>query len=714
MNDKYIKPILGIFIIIIFLAVGIIAVQAQEGQPQAGHTIFIPVVNNGGHKISGRVVNPQNVPLSGVTIQTSQGQSVVTDQNGDYSFYRLSEGTYTLTPSMGGIIFSPPSSSVVVPPDLVALNFTADMVCPNSLRNGGFESNSDWDFPITEYSAAYSSAEAHSGSRSARTGITNPADNRYSYSSTRQCVSIPSGTTSAYLTFWIKSFSGGANGLSLPSKPGIGSPLNEVQMAGDVQYVLVLDQNYNIINTLIWQLNNNQAWTKYEFNLTAYKGQTIWLHFGTYNDGYNSISSMYVDDVSLVINPGGGSPTPSPTPGPCSNLFQNSGFETVSAWEIPVTEYSAGYSTAQKHTGSWSMRTGITNPADNTYSYSDFRQAIHIPTNAPISKAGFWLYTLSGEAKGLSQLEKITPTGRPFNETTLSGDLQYVLILDQYQNWINTLVWQRSDEGYWHYFEFDLRPYAGATIYLQFGTYNDGGYGISSMFVDDVSLYDCPSTPTPGPSSTPTRTPTASPTPTNSPTPTITPTPTNSPTPTITPTPGACQELIVNNNFDGNNGWEIPITRYPAGYSNAEYHSAFRSMRTGIVDPAGNTYSYSDFRQTVSIPSNANHVTLGMWVYPISGELNLLSVPLKPVLGSPWKETQMSGDVQYLLIMDTSYNILDVLLWQLSDSQNWTNMQFNLSNYRGWTVLLQWGTYNDGGGGITAMYVDDATLQNCP
>ena len=702
MNDKYSKPIIGIVIIVMLLAVGIIAVQAQEGQPQADQTIFIPVVNNGGHKISGRVLNPQNVPLSGVTIQTNHGQSVVTDKNGAYSFYRLSEGNYTLEPSMGGIIFSPPSSSVVVPPDLVSLNFTADVVCSDLLQNGGFESNSDWDFPITEYSAAYSNAEAHSGSRSARTGITNPADNRYSYSSTRQCVSIPSGITSAYLTFWIKSFSGGANGLSLPSEPEVGSPLNEVQMAGDVQYVLVLDQNFNIINTLIWQLNNNQAWTKYEFDLNAYKGQTIWLHFGTYNDGYNGVSSMFVDDVSLAINPGGGSPTPSPTTVPCSNLFLNPGFETVSAWEIPVTVYSAGYSTAQKHAGSWSMRTGITNPADNIYSYSDFRQAIKIPNSGSISKAGFWLYSLSGETKGLSQPEKITPTGRPFTETTLSGDLQYVLILDQYQNWIDTLVWQRTDEGYWHYFEFDLRPYAGAKIYLQFGTYNDGGYGITSMYVDDVSLYDCASTPTPGPSPTPTRTPTASPT------------PTRTPTPTITPTPGACQELIVNNNFDGDNGWEIPITMYPADYSNAEYHSAFRSMRTGIVDPADNTYSYSDFRQTVFIPSNASHVTLSMWIDPISGELNLLSVPPKPVLGSPWKETQMSGDVQYLLVMDTGYNIIEVLLWQLSDSQNWTNMKFDLSNYRGWTVLLQWGTYNDGGGGITAMYVDDVTLQNCP
>ena len=165
--------------------------------------------------------------------------------------------------------------------------------------------------------------------------------------------------------------------------------------------MLVLDSNFNIINTLIWQISDSRAWTEYQFNLAAYAGKTIWLHFGTYNDGLDGISSMFVDDVSLDICPGGGSPTPTATPGPCSNLFHNPGFESTSDWEIPITAYSAGYSTAQAHTGSRSMRTGILVSADNIFSYSDFRQAVHIPSGAAVAKASFWLYTLSGEAKNL-------------------------------------------------------------------------------------------------------------------------------------------------------------------------------------------------------------------------------------------------------------------------------------------------------------------------
>ena len=696
MNKNLYKAGYLLLSLILILVLGIVVVNAQDGISQADQTVFIPFVNkgpSGSHAIAGRVLNPQNVPVSGVTIKTDHGQVALTDHDGNYSLNGLEVGNYTLIPSQGGTIFSPAASSVIVPPDVVKLNFTAQVACSEAIINGSFEDNSGWDTPITEYTAGYSTSEAHSGSRSMRTGIVNPADNIFSYSSARQKVSIPSGTASAYLTFWIKPFSGQVKSLSLPAKPALGSSFDEstieATMSGDVQYGLVLDSNYNIINTILWQLSDSRAWTKYQFNLTAYAGKTIWLHFGTYNDGADGISSMFVDDVSLDICPGSGTPPPTSTPGPCGNLFNNSSFEATSDWEIPLTVYSAGYSTAQAHTGSRSMRTGIVKLADNVFSYSDFRQKVYIPGGAPAAKASFWLYTLSSGITSLAQPEMITPTGLPFDQTTLSGDLQYVLVLDQFQNWIDTLVWQRTNEGYWHYYEFDLRRYSGHTIYLQFGTFNDGLNGIASMHVDDAMFDTCVTTPTPGPSPTPTQTPTA------------------------TPPPGTCQELVVNNSFDGNNGWQILNTHYPSGYSNAEYHSPFRSMRTGIIIPADNTSSYSDFRQVVSIPSTAKHVTLGMWFFPQSSETLLGDLP-QPERTQYFGLEPMGSDVQYLLILDQNQNWIDTLLWTRSNSKVWTNMQFDLSGYAGWKIMLQWGTYNNGTGGITAMYVDDVTLQSCP
>jgi hypothetical protein len=693
MNKKLFDIAYALISLVLLLSFGSAIAKAQEAQTLGTPSIFLPIVMdnpNEGHLITGRVINQQNLPMAGVTIRTDKGQIATTNPYGEYTLEGLANDTYTLTPSLGGIMFSPANSSVVVPPDVEKLNFTAQVVCSEGVVNGGFENNSGWDIPITDYTAGYSSSEAHSGSRSMRTGIVNAADNTYSYSSAREKVTIPSGTTSAYLSFWIKPYSNETGILAVPDQPTLGVPLEETPLSGDVQYVLVLDSNFNIINTLIWQRSNSHSWSYYQFNLAGYAGKTIWLHFGTYNDGLAGITSMFVDDVSLEICPGG-SPTPTPTPGPCGNLLQNSGFESTSAWEIPTTAYSAGYSTAQAHTGSRSMRTGILNSANNVFSYSDFRQKVSIPSGTTAATARFWLYTLSAENTSLSIQESITPTGMPFDQTTLSGDLQYVLILDQYQNWIDTLVWQRSDEGYWHYYEFDLRRYAGRTIYLQFGTYNDGLNGITSMFVDDASLDNCTTTPTPGPSPTPTR------------------------TPTPTPTPGTCQQLIVNSNFDGTNGWVILDTAYRAAYSYAQYHSAFRSIRTGIVTPGDNVFSYSDFRQVVTIPSNMKHVTLGMWVYFSSSEITSLAQPeeIAPT-GKEFSQTVLSDDLQYLLILDQNQNWIGTMIWQRSNSQLWTNLNFDLSGYAGTTIMLQWGTFNNGTGGITSMYVDDVTLQVCP
>jgi hypothetical protein len=687
MKRKLYKSIYLLVCLVMIAGAGNSFVVAQDSAPQGDQQVFIPILYHGptgGQSITGKVLNAQNVPMAGVTISTNHGQATTTDQNGSYALDGLDQGIYTLTPSQGFTAFSPASSSVVVPPDVQMLNFTAQVDCSEAIINGGFEGSNGWEFPITPYPANYTSSQAHSGSRSARTGITDPADNIYSYSSTRQKVIIPAGTTSAYLTFWLKPYTSQVGSQSVPELPAAGMQVDEMQLAGDVQYALVLDSNFNIINTLVWQISNSQAWTQYQFNLAAYAGRTIWLHFGTYNDGYDGISSLFVDDVSLQICPGG-SPTPSPTPGQCGSLIRNPSFESTSDWEIPLTAYPAGYSTAQAHSGSRSMRTGILNSNENKYSYSDFRQRISIPYGTQVVKASFWLYTLSGEAGALSQPEMITPTGKPFEETPLSGDVQYVLILDQYQNWIDTLVWQRSDDGFWHYYEFDLRRYAGYTIYLQFGTYNDGYNGVSSMFVDDVAVDTCVTTPTPGPS----------------------------PTPTPTTTPAPCQERITNNNFEGSNGWEILNTHYPAAYSNAQYHSPFRSMRSGITDPVQNTFSYSDFRQVVSIPSNTHHVTLSMWLYPSSSESILEALP-EPTRTQHFGDEPLQSDVQYVLVLDQYQNWIGTLVWMRSSSNTWTNMTFDLSNYAGWTIILQWGTFNNGTGGITSMYVDDVSLQACP
>lgn len=638
--------------------------------------------------------------------------------------------------------------------------------CTDLISNGSFEDNTDWFIPITAYSAGYSTNQAYSGSRSMRTGITRSADNLYSYSDARQTITIPKNSTSADLTLWIYSTSSDPTNAPLPTQQ-IGSLISNINLKGsDLQYVLVLDKNLIWIDTLLWQRSNSQTWESFDFDLSAYAGQTISIQFGSYNDGLNGITSMFVDDVSLATCSSGGSTrtptltptstatgtiTPPATALPCNQLMSNPGFETGKSWYIPVTRYSAGYSTNKSHNGSRSMRTGITTSADNTYSYSDAGQQVTIPSsNLGSVTLSLWVYPQTSDAsKGT-----LPPTrqGARFSYEPMAGDVQYLLILDENDVWIDTLLWERSNDRSWNHYTFNLKPYHGQTIKLQFGTYNDGYGGITAMYVDDFTLTVCPKQPTstptitftpsitptptdtatptntrtPTPTKTPTSTPTNTPTPTDTPTPTNTSTPTNTPTPThtkpptdtptvtVTPTPTSvgCFEALSNNSFEKTADWYIPITQWSAGYTTAQAHTGKRSMLTGITAAADNRYSYSDAGQEVTIPSNAKSVTLHTWLWPATTESG--KAPLPPTrMGLPFTYEPMAGDVQYILVLNQYDVWIDTLLWERYNNSNWSYKEFDLSDYAGQTIKIQFGTYNDGLSGYSSMYADDFSLEVC-
>ena len=87
--------------------------------------------------------------------------------------------------------------------------------------------------------------------------------------------------------------------------------------------------------------------------------------------------------------------------------------------------------------------------------------------------------------------------GQRLSAIYLEYDVQYLLILDKYGAWIDYLLWQCEDDQQWLPFSYDLSAYAGQTISLQFGTYNTGVGGVTSMYIDEVSLEVCwPEEPT--------------------------------------------------------------------------------------------------------------------------------------------------------------------------------------------------------------------------
>ncbi|MBM3189474.1 MAG: hypothetical protein FJZ90_12210 [Chloroflexi bacterium] len=375
--------------------------------------------------------------------------------------------------------------------------------CVDIVRNGGFEQYSDWELPATAYSAGYSSARFRTGSRSLRTGIVYSYDNRYSYSSGQQKVTLPTGLTSATLRFWMYPMSGDAGPVPTPY-PRTAATLQSLEnLSYDVQYVLILDEWDRWIDTLIWHCRDDRQWLFYSFDLMRYTGRTIKLHFGSYNTGYGGVTAMYIDDVSLeVCYPGVVTPTvthtptrtptrtPTATPRPCTEAISNGGFEQYGVgWWIPATKYSAGYSSAVRRSGSWAMRLGIVYPSHNTYSYSDAQQTVYIPADIASAKLRFWTYPMSGDPRAVPW-----PDVRTLGDLQLMNlayDVQYLLILDRDNKWIDTLLWHCRDDRQWLYYEHDLARFAGQTIKLQFGVYNTGYGGVTAMYLDDVSLEIC-------------------------------------------------------------------------------------------------------------------------------------------------------------------------------------------------------------------------------
>jgi len=196
------------------------------------------------------------------------------------------------------------------------------------------------------------------------------------------------------------------------------------------------------------------------------------------------------------------------------------------------------------------------------------------------------------------------------------------------------------------------------------------------------------------------------------------------PPPTETPPPG-CQNLILNGDFENNTAWEFPVTEWTAWYSTLHWLSPSRSVRTGIDPVTTNRNSYSSVRQQVTIPINAYKVKLRYNYYAISGEL-LYGKEADPEtltkftkVGEPFRTETCPQDTMYIVTTDKYGNYIETLASWLSNSQTWIYGVCGLLGgcneyeYRGQTIMIEFGTCNDGWGGVSAMYVDDVELEVC-
>ena len=123
---------------------------------------------------------------------------------------------------------------------------------------------------------------------------------------------------------------------------------------------------------------------------------------------------------------------------------------------------------------------------------------------------------------------------------------------------------------------------------------------------------------------------------------------------------------------------------------------------------------------SVTIPTGTLTATLGVAIYPVSGESTRVALSqvfrtgVVAAVPSSHELDGANGDAQYVLVLGPDSTILQYSLWDLSNAQSWQDHTFDLTAFAGRTIWIHLGVYNDRLGGRTGMYVDDVSLVITP
>jgi hypothetical protein len=155
-----------------------------------------------------------------------------------------------------------------------------------------------------------------------------------------------------------------------------------------------------------------------------------------------------------------------------------------------------------------------------------------------------------------------------------------------------------------------------------------------------------------------------------------------------------CQELVTNGGFETQAFWySLNVPEAQPSYIASPVHGGGVSLLMGFTTTVGAPASliYSSIQQTITVPLTATQTTLTFWRYPLSGD------------------TQ--GDLQYFAVGPAPTNV--AIVWTMkSNEQAWTPTTLDLSAYTG-TLTIRFGVYNDGKNGVSAVYLDDVSVQSC-
>lgn len=179
------------------------------------------------------------------------------------------------------------------------------------------------------------------------------------------------------------------------------------------------------------------------------------------------------------------------------------------------------------------------------------------------------------------------------------------------------------------------------------------------------------------------------------PTPTVTPSPTFTPTATPTPRPDACASVLLNGDFEGSGGWQFGSTPFPARYTTITAYSGARAAQLGIPSGFANRRAYSTVFQRITIPADAETPVLLRYMERTHGAAD-------------------TADYREALLLNSSYGFVARLERSFAaGDETWRERVFDLSTYRGRTLVLYFNVYNDGSGSQMWSYLDRIELGSC-
>ena len=483
------KRLIRFLIIFSFLLTSLGIAPGMAAPIPPGIPIFLPLLTTHAtikYSVSGTIRDTDGYPVAGVVVKDVNGVTAVTDQYGHYSIQVLA-GPNTLTATKSGYSTLPLNLNVASA--LNDVNFSVQVGCGNIVVNDSVNvGEGGWDF-LTDNDDVIAGTDLivfNTAPSSGRTGI-DPAAGINELSNTRarsQVYHIPSEELdSVFVGLWVFQVSTSAG------------------VVGDYdhQYIELLDEDDNVVRTILFENLNTAAWTYVEYSLEQdltddlFPHRNIKIQVRTVNDGTGGVSAMYFDNVALVM-----------CNTHCEDQIVDGGFELQTGWFMYAPQViSPTYTTAFAHTGLWSVQTGIPVGDPNVESFSEVFQDVNLPSSHSGALLTFWLYTTSsGGIVPVPALPSLTRevTARPETErrsplsiqATPENDTIYVYVLDEDGESLRRLFFEEAtDTNGWTRYSFTLSEFMGEDIQLLFGTYNDGDRDVSAMYIDDVILGTC-------------------------------------------------------------------------------------------------------------------------------------------------------------------------------------------------------------------------------